>query len=179
MVTLGRPLAASALLVGLMGGAAFGLFATIANLSTAVGERDAKAELLASLSARRPALTVLPAAGRLTFAADSGTQAAASFDAMVRATVLDAGGTVLSSRAETKGERSAAGNRMEVEAVVEGRIEALQKILYRFEYGTPVVFVDNLSLRPAEVSGTASKDPRAPVLHETLLLSGYWERTPR
>lgn len=182
MLTLGRPLAATGLLIGVIGVTGFWLFATIAGLEAAATERDAKVELLAGLLARKSAVAGRQpesSGHRLAFVAESGTQAAAAVDAMVRATVLDAGGSVLSSRAEAKSERTPGGNRIEVEAVVEGRVEAIQKILYRFERGFPMVFVEHLALRAAEASRAAGTDPNAPLLHETLTLDAYWDRAPR
>jgi general secretion pathway protein M len=173
-LTLGRPLAATLLCCGLLAGAGLLMAAGLVELDSLQGERDAEADFLAR-SRPMPRLGKAPgqpaAALPLRILAGSETLAAASADALVRATVADAGGTVLSSRAEAKHEDGDLPGRIAVEAVVEGRIEAVQAILYRFETGSPLILVEGLDLEPA---GSSSDDPQAPLLHVALTLNAFW-----
>ena len=118
-------------------------------------------------------------------AAAAATLAAAAVDADLRARASAAGLALPSSRAEAKpddpgGGPSGPGVRIEDQAVVEGKNEALQALLIALETGLPTVLVDDLAIEPATVDGPAGgigalgDDPQAPRLHVSLTLSAYW-----
>ena len=181
-ITPGRPLGASLLLGGLMLVALAAVGASWADLSAAGEERDAKAELLQrSVAASRRAQVAPRAPTADPFVpADTATLAAAAVDAQLRALASEAGLSLLSSRADAKpdepGTASAGiGTRIEGQAVVEGRNEALRALLVKLETGLPTVLVDDLAIEPAEADQAALGDPQAPRLHMSLTLSAYWQ----
>ena len=154
------------------------LAAEVVDLSSALAERDAKAEFVTrSLRTPRSGQADLSGTGSgtaLAVVAESETLAAADLDTLVRSTVVDAGGAVLSSQTEAKHDEAGIGGRIEAQAVVEGPIEAVQKAVFRLENGTPLVLVDEIAMQPVEASGGAGGDPQAPTLHATMTLSAYW-----
>ena len=182
-ITLGRPLAASLLLVGLVLLAVGGVAASWADLASAVDERDAQGELLARSVAASRRLALSPTAEHRTdpfVEADSQTLAAAQIDALIRSVADDNNGAVLSSRSEAKPDEAGIGGRIEAQAVIEGQNEALQSVLLKLEGGDPVILVDALSLEPAEVPAEGTPvDPQAPRLRMTLTLGAYWKAAPR
>ena len=181
-IALSRPLGASLLLAGVLLLSGLAVATMLANLGAATDELDAKSTFVTRSLANRSVGS--KAAGKpaedadLAVVAESGTLAAARVDALVRATVVEAGGTVLSSRAEAKQDeagKAGTAERIEVQAVIQGQIEALQAGLYRLESGTPMILVDNLSVHPVEVSDDPEQRPQAPLLTATLTLSAYWD----
>lgn len=176
--TLGRPLASSLLLAALVAGAGFAAAAAWADLSTALEEREVGADLLSQTAAagrRAGAPEGAAAEPSLFVEADSDTLAAAKVDAAVRSLAAGAGDTVLSSRAEVKHEDGAPGDRIEVQAVIEGGNDALQALLFQLEAGAPLVLVDAATIHPVEAAG----DPQAPTLRASLTLSAYWRTGPK
>lgn len=173
-VTLGRPLAATLLLIGLLLAAALTLATEVANLWAAQDEHDAKADFIARIRpvGRPGGLPIHNPMTSLGVLAESETLAAASVDALVRSAVVEAGGAVLSSQAEVKHDSDGPPGRIEVQAVIQGKIEAVQAVLYRFESGAPMILVDRLELAPGEAQQT---DPQAPLLQASLTLSAFWE----
>ncbi|MGI3899961.1 MAG: type II secretion system protein GspM [Janthinobacterium lividum] len=183
-ITLGRPLGASLLLGGLLIVGVAAVWASWADLSAAVAERDAKAELLdhSIAASRRAALQ--PGATPLSdpfVVAQTATLAAAQVDADLREIANSSGMTLTSSRADAKpddpgtaGEPNGLGTRIEDQATVEGQNDALQSFLIRLETGGPIVLVDALAVEPAEVNQTSLADPQAPRLRITLTISAYW-----
>ena len=180
-ITLGRPLAASLLLAGMVIVAVAAVVVSWAGLSAAVDERDAKGDLLARSVAASRRLAVSPAGERRTdpfVEADSQTLAAARIDALIRSVAVDNNGAVLSSRSEAKPDDDGIGGHIEAQAVIEGQNEALQGILVKLEESDPVILVDALALEPAETSSDAAPgDPQAPRLRMTLTLGAYWKAT--
>ncbi len=182
-ITLGRPLAASLLLSGMVILAVAAVVISWAGLAAGVDERDAKGDLLARsvAASRRQALS--PAAERQTdpfLESDSQTLAAAQLDALIRSVAGDNNGAVLSSRSEAKPDDDGIGGHIEAQAVIEGQNEALQAILIKLEENDPVILVDAMALEPADSpSDTATSDPQAPRLRMTLTLGAYWKAAPR
>jgi general secretion pathway protein M len=179
-VALPRPLGASLLLAGVLLLSGLSVATMLAGLGAATDELDAKSAFVTrSLTDRSVGskAAAKPTEDRdLAVVAESGTLAAARVDALVRATVVEAGGTVLSSRAEAKQDEAGkpgTAERIEVQAVIQGQIDALQASLYHLESGTPMILVDNLSLRPG--SDDSEQRPQAPLLTATLTLSAYWD----
>jgi general secretion pathway protein M len=61
-----------------------------------------------------------------------------------------------------------------LQATLDMNMKALQAVLYQLESGTPYVFVDALTVRPAgDVAGRSVEDP---VLRTTLSLRAFWQR---
>lgn len=181
LFTLGRPLGASLLLCGLLVAAAAAVGASWADLSGARDERDAGAALLERgvAASRRAQAKPATADGADPFVvADTGTLAAASLDAAVRSLATAAGVSLLSSRADEKGAEPGIGTRIEDQAVIEGRNEALQAVLVRLETGSPTVLVEDLAMEPAEVDQGAGVDPQDPRLRVSLTLTAFWRPGP-
>ena len=159
------------------------ILATMAGnaLSSSIEQRDAKAELLASLEKRRldrPANgegegTMIDTRDPFVDAA-SETLAAAEIDRFVRKAVAESNGTVLSSRADPKHDDEGAVRRIGAEIVVEGKIEAIQSLLFKLETGTPFVFVEDLALQPSMEEGKVSA---APKLRASITASAYWRNS--
>lgn len=178
-----RWIAAPVLLASVLVLAGLLLAAALADLSSAIAERDAKAEFaIRSLPASRSGQagdTGKTEAANLALAAESETLAAADLDTLVRSTFVDAGSAVMSSRTEAKHEDAGIAGKIEAQVVVEGPIEALQQALVRLENGTPLVLIDEISMQPVEASGMPGSEPQAPILHATLTLTAYWAASPR
>ena len=181
-ITLGRPLGAALLLGGLLATGLGAVAAQWAELSAAVEERDAKADLLVrGVAASRRATLLSPAAPSADpfVAADTATLAAAKVDADLRALAGASGLSLRSSRAEAKAEEPQAaeggiGTRIEVQAAVEGSNAALGALLSRLETAVPTVLVDALTVEAAESDPGALADAGSPRLRATLTLSAYW-----
>lgn len=180
-IELGRPLGASLLLLGLLCGGLGAVWASWADLSAAIDERDAKADLLQrSVAAnRRAQLAPASPVADPFVSAETATLAAAAVDSDLRALASEAGLSLLSSRAEAKPDEPAAadagiGTRIEEQAVMEGQNEALQALLVKLETGTPAVLVDNLAIEPADVDPATAGDPQSPRLRLNVTFSAYW-----
>ena len=182
-ITLGRPLGAALLLGGLLATGLGAVAAQWAELSAAVEERDAKADLLVrSVAASRRAALQSPAAASADpfVTADTATLAAAKVDADLRALAGASGLSLRSSRAEAKAEEpqgaeGGIGTRIEVQAAVEGSNEALGALLSRLETAAPTVLVDAIAIEAAETDpGAGTEVGAAPRLRANLTLSAYW-----
>ncbi len=66
--------------------------------------------------------------------------------------------------------------RVTVQATARGKIEAIQKLLYRLETETPFVLVDDVSIRPAPAALDGSGGSRTPDLDVDLRLIGFLHR---
>jgi general secretion pathway protein M len=107
--------------------------------------------------------------------AETETLAASEVDRLVRAVVTEANGSVLSSRTSVESEPNAATQRIKVEAVIEGRIEVIQRTLFSLETSTPLVLIDDLLMQPTERSSNGTD---APTLQMNLTLNAFWRREP-
>ena len=169
----------------LLGIAAFGTMAlgvAQANRQTMIDERDAKAGFVAralTAGGSKSGRVNAPDTG-WAIEAKSATLAAASIDALIRARITDAGGQVLSSRAEIKGADGKAGvdQRIEIQAVVQGPMDAIQAGLFRLEDEKPLVLVDTLELRSSEDSVGAGQGETPAKLVASLTLSAFWSPQP-
>lgn len=156
-----------------------------ARLNAARLEREATADLAARLARPLPqrlAETRSAAAtgdnGNPFVAADTETLAAAEIDRLVRTTAADAKGAVLSSRTSVEREANTGTRRIKVEAVMEGRIEIIQRTLFDLETRVPLVLVDDLVVQPAD-RGTGAPDvPAAPLLQANVTLTAFWRGEP-
>jgi general secretion pathway protein M len=183
--SIDRRVAAVLALLGCLLLASFATVAAINALNTALLERDAKADLAEQLRRTTPDSRRASPDGQADLQipfveAETETLAAAQIDSLVRAAVLRADGTVLSSRAEVKHEESERTRRIEVDLVVQGHIGAMQRMLFALETGAPFVFVDALSIQPVEgaVDKRRPGTAMAPVLQAALTLSAYWRGAP-
>ena len=181
---IGRPALALLLLLVAACMSAIALGAAVDSLQTSQIERDAKVEMAERIVRNRPTRST-PAAkdpggqpGDLLVAAGSETLAAAELDRLVRGSVLKASAAVLSSRATVDRDGEKAVRRIAVEAVVEGRIETLQRLLFDLETGSPLIIVEELSLQQNGMAGNRSEKVDIPLLHATLTLSAYWRTSP-
>ena len=107
------------------------------------------------------------------------TLAAATLDDKIRRIAADLHGAVASSHPEVDHDSQSAGNKIEIKAVIDGKIDALQALLFRLETGAPAVFVEELSL---EIKGgdTDGGVPAAdPVLHMAATFVAYWHPSAR
>jgi hypothetical protein len=62
-----------------------------------------------------------------------------------------------------------------LQATIEVGVVALQAMLYRLESGTPYVFVDALTIRPAAIA--AGRPFEDPLLQTTLSVRAFWRRS--
>ena len=174
-IEVGRSLAASLILIGLLIAAGTAVAMAWTDYATALDERDATADLLArSVDAgRRNGVSGGPRRQIDPFiAAETETLAAAAVESVVRSVVAEAGSSLLSSRAEVKPAESDIAGRIEAQAIVDGSNDALQAVLMKLEAGPPLMLVEQLSIVPADEPG----NPQAPQLRMTVTLSAYWRK---
>jgi len=181
---IGRPTLATLLLMAVAGLSALALIALLDRLQTSQIERDAKAEMAERLVRNRPLRPVTAAKesggppADIMVVAGSETLAAAEVDRLIRGSVLKASATVLSSRASVDRDGDKMMRRIAVEAVVEGGMDALQRLLFKLETGSPMIIVEELSVQPTMVSESRSERDDSRILHATLALSAYWRASP-
>ncbi|HEY0330280.1 MAG TPA: type II secretion system protein GspM [Rhodopseudomonas sp.] len=154
-----------------------------AALDAAVLERDAKTELIERLRRTDPARAGGGAARQAPrqdpyVASETATLAAAEIDRLVRTVVTKVNGAVLSTQVTVERGDDAAMRRIEVHAVIEGPIEAIQHTLFDLETGAPLMFVSDLELQPAERAGAKQDANQPPRLQGTMALNAYWRSGP-
>jgi hypothetical protein len=159
-------------------------FAASNMLSVASTARDAKQDFLAVLQRRSgdndgangkgthgaPELFVFAATESL---------AAARIDDTLRRITREAGGIVLATDAEISHDDNAPSNRLKIRATIEGKIEAIQAVLFRLETHVPMIFVKEVSLEPKTGALSTSVTRAAPVLHASMTLASYWRLAPQ
>ena len=183
-VELGRPFGAvlvlSVFLIGLL--TAYWLAAS--SLSALQLNYSARQDLLDVLHRRSR-----NAAGAMMHARD-GTQdpfltaatetlAAATLDDKIRRITTDVNGAVASSHPEVDHDSQSAGNRIEIKAVIDGKIDALQALLFRLETGAPTVFVEELSLETKNDDTESSTPAADPAVHMAATFVAYWHPPAR
>ncbi|ACB95223.1 type II secretion system protein GspM [Beijerinckia indica] len=154
-------------------------------------ERDAKTEQLAVLHRKQPAgffsgnENGQNAETREPFIlATTKTLAAAEVDRLLRAAVAETAGNLLSSRVEgaenevllsmplnAKQTRGGQDHRIAADLVIEGKIEAVQALLFKLETDAPFFFIETLNLQPAQGGEQVSDSP---LLRVTLKAVAYW-----
>jgi general secretion pathway protein M len=95
---------------------------------------------------------------------DTAALASADLQTLIKKTVTDAGGELISTQVfpERKQDQF---TRIAVKVRMTGSTVVLREVLYAFETGTPILFIENLNLRPIrlgqlrEPGGKASKIP--------------------
>lgn len=152
-----------------------------AALEAARLERDAKLELIERLRLADPtrAGAARQAPRQDPFVvSETATLAAAEIDRLIRTVVTRVNGAVLSTQATVERDDNAAMRRIEVQAVIEGPIEAIQHTLFELETGAPVILISDLELQPVERSTGKRDAMQAPRLQGTLALSAFWRSGP-
>ena len=108
--------------------------------------------------------------------APSETVAASTLQQYLLDRLEQAGGSVQRVKAETSRDAKSDGSmrRVTAEIVFDASNDALQHLLFDLETGTPFVFVDMLSTKPASASETAKIGMNPEVLRSSLTVSSYW-----
>ncbi|HLH10530.1 MAG TPA: type II secretion system protein GspM [Methylovirgula sp.] len=150
---------------------------------------DALATMQTNYEARRDLLTALERRshiGRTELAADAAlshrdpffsavteTLAAAQLDDELRRDTVAEQGVVLSSHAGINHDAQSAGKKIEIKAVIEGKIATVQALLFRLETSAPMIFVEELNMEPKGDAqrGVIDSDP---TLQANLTLAAYW-----
>jgi len=107
------------------------------------------------------------------------TLAAASLDDKIRRIAANVSGTVASSHPEVDRDSQSAGNKIEIKAVIDGKIDALQALLFRLETGAPAVFVEELSLETKSGDTDGGAPATDPALHMAATFVAYWHPQAR
>jgi general secretion pathway protein M len=141
-------------------------------------EIEAKSQLLEGMQRRGG--SEKRGVGAMQFAvisAPSETVAASTLQQYLLDRLEQAGGSVQRVQAATGRDAKSEGmRRVTAEIEFDASIEALQHLLFDLETGTPFVFVDTLSTKPASPSGTAKPGTNPEVLRSNLTVSSYWSR---
>lgn len=181
---IGKP-AAAVLVAATVYIALIGAYFAASNmLSVAATTRDAKQDLLAVLQRRSGdndsanGKGAQGAAELFVFAATE-SLAAAQIDDTLRRLTREAGGIVLATDAEISHDDNAPRNRLEIRATIEGKIEAIQAILFRLETHVPIIFVKEVSLEPKTAALSTRVTGAAPLLHASMTLASYWRLAPQ
>jgi hypothetical protein len=180
-LTLDRRVAASSIVACALSGMILYAAGEQQILDTARAERDAKLRLLERLSpGKRSQESVTSAASLLTpfVVAETSTTAAAEADRRIRAVTAEANGVVLSTQASVEQGSDAATRRIEVQAVIEGQLDAVQRSLFNLETGPVLMFIDELTLQPVERNAGRTTNPQSPLLQVSLTLSAFWRSGP-
>jgi general secretion pathway protein M len=136
---------------------------------------DAKQNLLGVLQKRSSDMAPNGSSIRrdLFLAAATETLAAADLDDKLRQITAEENGIVLSSHAEANHDTLGPGNKIEIKAILEGKIETIQSVLFRLETGMPMIFIDALDIEPKNQGLRNAIEP-APMLHAALTLVAFW-----
>jgi general secretion pathway protein M len=177
-VELGSPLGAVLILAAIL----TGLFTTYWIAANSLNAMQA------NYSARRDLLDVLHRRGEkagLAGLARSGmhdpflsapteTLAASTLDDEIRRVAADVNGTVVSSHPEVDHDSQSAGNKIEIKAVIDGKTDALQALLFRLETETPMVFVEEISLETRSDSIDGNGAGADPAIHMAATFIAFW-----
>lgn len=144
----------------------------------AAQELDARSEVLSQLeahikarNARPESSAVAPAAAFLT--ASTQGLAGAQFEAYLQQMAAAQHATVISSGLDSSRHEDRPDS-IRLQATLDMNLEALQRMLYQLESGTPYVFVDSLSVQIP--GGGARQAVEDPLLRVTLGLRAIWQR---
>ncbi|WP_371425235.1 type II secretion system protein GspM [Tardiphaga sp.] len=182
-LTLDRRIAAPAVIASLFGGIISYIAIAQDRLDIARVERDTKLDLIERLSGRAKGNATVTTTDitvpDLPFvAAETETTAAAEVDRLIRAVVMKANGAVLSTQASIERGNDTTTRRIEIQAVIEGQIEAIQRTLFNLEIGAPLIFIDDLALQLVERSSGKNEKAQMPLLQASLTLSAFWRSAP-
>jgi len=144
----------------------------------AAQELDARSEVLSQLEAHIKARNARPTSGAVAPAAaflTAQTQglAGAQLEAHLQQMAAAQHATVISSGLDPTRHEDRPDS-IRLQATLDMNLEALQRMLYQLESGTPYVFVDSLSVQiPGSGAHRAVEDP---LLRVTLGLRAIWQR---
>jgi general secretion pathway protein M len=146
--------------------------------SEAAQELDARSRVLSQLEARiqardaRPKSRALAPATAFLTAPTQGL-AGAQFEAYLQQMAAAQHATIISSGLDPTRHEDRPDS-IRLQATLDMNLEALQRMLYQLESGTPYVFVDSLSV---QIPGTgAQRAAEDPLLRVTLGLRAIWQR---
>jgi general secretion pathway protein M len=139
-------------------------------------EIEAKSQLLEGMQRRGGSeKRGADAAQFAVISAPSETVAASRLQQFLLDRLEQAGGSVQRVQAETGRDAKSGGmRRVTAEIVFDASNDALQHLLFDLETGTPFVFVDALSTKPASASETAKMGINSELLRSSLIVSSYW-----
>ena len=166
--------ALGALLVVCVSVLGFSLQARVA----AARELDARSEVLSQLEARVTARNARPTSGAVAPAtafltAPTQGLAGAQLEAYLQQTAAAQHATVISWGLDPTRHEDRPDS-IRLQATLDMNLEALQRMLYQLESGTPYVFVDSVSVQlPGAGAQRAAEDP---LLRVTLGLRAIWQR---
>jgi hypothetical protein len=181
---IGRPLGAVLVLALILIVLLTAYWFAAMSLSSMQANYDARHELLDLLRRRNETngVWLRSPAGKglrdLFLSAPTETLAASTLDDEIRQAAADAQTIVFSSHPEVDHDSQSAGDKVEIKAVMAGKIDALQAFLFHLETGTPMIFVENISLETGngEIDDGADADPS---LHATATFVAYWHSSGR
>lgn len=183
-ITLDRRIAAPTIIASMLGASIFYAALAQEQLDAARAERDSKLELLSRLSGNTASrtgtapTTSAMAPDMLFVVAETSTTAAAEVDRLVRAVVVKANGTIQSTQTSIEQATDVSAKRIEIQAIIEGELETIQRMLVNIETGTPLMFIDDITLQPIERQTTKRGKPQTPPLQASLTLSAFWRAAP-
>ncbi len=171
-----RRIAATLLYLCLLGSAL--VFAILGQFDLAAmrAEGEAKTALLTRLSRANLASAASDTRQPMSnpfVTAETATTAAAEIDRLIRAIAAKAGGTVLSTQA-TSETSNAPVRRIDVQAVIEGNLEIIQRVLFNLEAGSPMIFIDDLTLIKAERRSGRTDVAQSPHLQANVAMNAFW-----
>jgi general secretion pathway protein M len=177
---IGRPVGAVLVLAAALIGLLVTYWLAATSLSALQSNYNARQDLLDTLRKRRISAGIAlhhAGAGHADpfLSAPTETLAASALDNNIRRIVNDANGMVVSSHPVVDHDSQSPGNRIEIKAVIDGKIDALQDLLFRLETGTPMVFVDELSLEVRSDSIDGSGAGTNPDVHMAATFVAYWK----
>jgi general secretion pathway protein M len=174
--TVGAVLVLAAVLIGLL----VTYWLAGSSLSALQSNYNARQDLVDTLRKRRIstgiALHRTGAAHADPFlSAPTETLAASALDDNIRRIANASNGTVVSSHPVVDHDSESPGNKIEIKAVIDGKIDALQTLLFQLETGTPLVFVDELSLEVRSDSIDGGGAGTNPDVHMAATFVAYWK----
>ena len=181
---VGRPVGAVLALAAVLTGLLVTYWLAGSSLSALQSNYNARQDLLDTMSKRRISAGIAlhhAGAGHADpfLSAPTETLAASALDDDIRTLANDSNGTVISSHPVIDRDSQSPGNRIEIKAVIDGKIDALQALLFRLETGTPLVFVDELSLEVRSDSIDGGGAGTNPDIHMAATFVAYWKSAPQ
>jgi general secretion pathway protein M len=177
---IGRPVGAVLVLAAVLIGLLVTYWLAGSSLSALQSNYNARQDLVDTLRKRRISTGIAlhrAGAGHADpfLSAPTETLAASALDDNIRRIANASNGTVVSSHPVVDHDSQSPGNRIEIKAVIDGKIDALQTLLFQLETGTPLVFVDELSLEVRSDSIDGSGAGTNPNVHMAATFVAYWK----
>jgi general secretion pathway protein M len=138
-------------------------------------ENSERREMLSRLEARLRLSTGRPTVAPPAAFLDASTPglASAQLQSYLERLAGDKNASLVSSGGETV-KRDDAPDTVRIQATLDMNLQSLREVLYQLESGMPYVFVDGLSIQPA--NATAGRSVEDPLLRTTLSLRALWRR---